>query len=444
VTSEPDPPAVAPEEPTDAAFDLAQGGLRAGDSLGGYVLESEVARGGMGVVYRARDEALGRTVALKVIATSVAHDAVFRQRFEREWRAAARLEHPNAVPVYRAGEDDGRLFLAMRFIDGRDLATEVRERSGLPPLEAAQIISQVAGALDAAHALGLVHRDVKPANILLGRQDGTVQSYLADFGLTVDHDAQAGLTRTGQVVGTVAYMAPERIRGGTVDSGADVYALGGVLHFCLTGLAPYPVAHDLDALSAHLSQPPPKPSDHGAPRSFDEVVAGAMAKEVSQRSPSAGAVGRAALAAARVDETARAHRDVGIGDAVPRAQRPAPEPRTPRWKARVFVALAGAGAVAVAGLLALIQGDGDQPAGEAARARPAAPIKLPLPPEHVVVARGFIWTATGSGRRIRVDPRARAVSQLGAAVDLVGGFYPDLDAGAGGVWTTQNYASTGG
>ena len=416
--------------------------LRAGQSLGGYILESEIARGGMGVVYRARDEALGRTVALKVIAPDLALNPSFRQRFEREWRAAARLEHPHVVAVYRAGEDDDRLFLAMRFIEGHDLATEVAERGRLPAAEAAEIISQVGWALDTAHAQGLVHRDVKPANILLSRQEGAVHSYLADFGLTVNHDAQAGLTRTGQLVGTVAYLAPERIRGGKVDALADVYALGGVLHYCLTGSAPYPVAHDLDALSAHLSRPPPKPSEHGAPRAFDEVVASAMAKDTSDRTATAGDVGRAALHAAGDEAMPHERTALGRDPAVPPAERQAAStPSKPHSRARV-VALSAFVIVAV--LLAVSQrerGGPEQPG--AARAR-TAPIKLPLPPVRVAAAGGFVWTATESGRRVRVNPLNREVSSRGAAVDLAGGSFPDLAAGAGGLWTTQNYPTTGG
>src|SRR5262249_32424381 len=158
------------------------------------------------VVYRARDVRIGRSVALKVIRPPFARDPSFRARFERESRLAARIEHPNVVPVYRAGEAEGQLYIAMRYIDGIDLATLLAERGTLAPDEAVRLVSQVAWALDAAHSLGLVHRDVKPANVLVA---GT-HAYLTDFGVTTSVAAKSRLTRTGELVGTVAYLAPEQ------------------------------------------------------------------------------------------------------------------------------------------------------------------------------------------------------------------------------------------
>ena len=186
-------------------------GSLVGATVGGYRIDAEIARGGMGVVYRARDVALNRTVALKVIAPALAADRVFRERFRRESRLAALIEHPAVVPVYRAGQDGGRLFIAMRLIDGYDLGSALRHDGPWPPADAARVITAVAGALDAAHARGLVHRDVKPGNILLAR-DGQA-AFLTDFGLTVETDATTALTQTGHWVGTVAYAAPEQLRG---------------------------------------------------------------------------------------------------------------------------------------------------------------------------------------------------------------------------------------
>jgi non-specific serine/threonine protein kinase len=270
-----------------------------GPTLGGYVIEEELGRGGMGIVYRARDEALGRRVALKVIAPDFARDRSFRERFRRESRLAAHVEHPAVVPIYGAGEDHGRLFIAMRFIDGTDLATVLRQRGALPAVDAVALIGQVAGALDAAHARGLVHRDVKPANVLLSPD--VRRAFLTDFGLTLELDQGPELTRTGSWLGTPAYAAPEQLRGGAIDARTDVYALGGVLYHCLTGQVPYPAASAQEAVSAHLLDPPPRPSavDPGLPRALDTVVAHAMSKDPEARFRSAGELADKAAAALR-------------------------------------------------------------------------------------------------------------------------------------------------
>jgi non-specific serine/threonine protein kinase len=268
--------------------------LAPGESLAGYVIEELIGRGGMGLVYRALDPELGRQVALKIIAPTVADDPAFRRRFEREWRLAATLEHPHVVPVYRAGEESGQLFLAMRLIQGESLEARLQAGGPLDPREAVHVVEQIAQALDAAHARGLVHRDVKPANVLLEGDGGW--AYLVDFGLTVTLDAQTAITRDGMFMGTAAYAAPEQISGGEVGPRTDVYALGGVLHHCLTGEPPFPAENLLDALSAHLSRPPPQPSRcrDVVPRGFDEVVGRAMAKEPARRFPSAGRLAEAA------------------------------------------------------------------------------------------------------------------------------------------------------
>jgi predicted ATPase/predicted Ser/Thr protein kinase len=291
--------------------------LRPGEQLGGYVIERELARGGMGVVYRASDPALRRAVALKVIAPALAADRVFRERFRRESRLTAQVEHPAVVTVYRAGQDRGRLFIAMRFIEGTDLATVLRERGALSPADVVALIGQIASALDAAHARGLVHRDVKPANVLLSPD--SQRAFLTDFGLTIELDQGPALTRTGAWVGTLAYAAPEQLRGGAVDARTDVYALGGVLHHCLTGQVPYPVAQELDAMSAHLFDPPPRPSaaDPRLPRALDDVVARAMSKDPGARFPSAGDLAQAVRAAARGEPVPQSEQSVATGAAAP-------------------------------------------------------------------------------------------------------------------------------
>ncbi len=208
--------------------------LRPGDLLAGYRIESVIARGGMGVVYRARQLDLGRTVALKVIAAERAGDPVFRARFVREARLAASLDHPNVIPIFEAGDDGGVLFIAMRLVDGADLERLIAREGRLAPERAVALIEQAASALDAAHARGLVHRDVKPANLLLAGS----HVYVTDFGVAAAPAPGRPLTSASHWVGTAGFAAPEQMRGGAVDRRADVYALGGVLFAALTGRPP--------------------------------------------------------------------------------------------------------------------------------------------------------------------------------------------------------------
>ena len=240
---------------------------RIGSVIAGHRLERLVGRGGMGVVYEAVDESLDRTVALKLIAPELAAEPGFRERFMTESRIAASLDHPNVVPIFRAGEEDGLLFLAMRFVGGDDLRTLVGRDGPLDPGRAAAVVGQVADALAAAHARGLVHRDVKPANVLLTSDD---HAYLTDFGLVKDLAATTGVTRTGEVLGTLDYVAPERIQGGETGPWTDVYALGCVLFFVLTGHVVFPLDEPERKLWAHLSAPPPST---GVTPEVDAVVA---------------------------------------------------------------------------------------------------------------------------------------------------------------------------
>jgi predicted Ser/Thr protein kinase len=267
-------------------------------TFGAYDIQREVGRGGMGVVYLATDRRLGRRVALKVIVPELAADAQFRRRFEREARVAATLEHPHVVPVYEAGEQDGSLFIAMRFIDGRDLATEVRDHGRLAPDRLARIVLQVAGALDAAHRSGVVHRDVKPANVLLTGAGDDEQAYLTDFGLTREAASESGLTLTGQWVGTVDYAAPEQILGEPTDARSDVYALGCLAFQALTGRPPYQGA-PAARLFAHMNDPPPSACEArpGLRPEVDAALVRALAKKPADRFQSAGDLGRALAAA---------------------------------------------------------------------------------------------------------------------------------------------------
>src|SRR4051812_17594322 len=207
--------------------------------IAGYRIDSVAGRGGMGIVYRATDVHLERQVALKVISGELAEDEDFRRRFKRESRLAASLRHPNVVTVFAAGEQAGLLYIAMDYIEGTDLKALLTGRGGALDLPlATEVIKQVASALDAAHAKALVHRDVKPANVLIAIVDGGHNAYLTDFGLTKDMSSESGMTKTGMFLGTLDYAAPEQIEGRPLDARTDVYALGCMLYELLTGRVP--------------------------------------------------------------------------------------------------------------------------------------------------------------------------------------------------------------
>jgi serine/threonine protein kinase len=255
---------------------------RIGTTIAGYRIERLLGRGGMGRVYLAEDTRLGRKVALKLLDPELAEDQRFRDRFTRESRLAASLDHPNVVPIHEAGEADGVLFIAMRYVEGTDLARLIERGGPLSPERTLTIVSQVAAALDAAHRRGLIHRDVKPGNILVGEDDHT---YLTDFGLIKRREQGTALTKTGQFMGSVDYAAPEQIEGRDVDGRADVYSLGCVLYECLTGEPPYPRDSEVAVLYAHLNDPVPRPTDKRPelPAGVDAIVGKAMAKEPEER-----------------------------------------------------------------------------------------------------------------------------------------------------------------
>ena len=254
----------------------------------------------MSVVYLAEHDWLQRKVALKVLAPQLADDERFRERFVRESRLAASLDHPNVIPIYEAGASGGDLFIAMRFVEGSDLRTLLHEEGALEPARAIGILRQVAAALDAAHEQGLVHRDVKPANVLLARprsSEPVEHVYLSDFGLTKRSASDSAVTGTGQFVGTLDYAAPEQFKGETPDARTDVYSLGCVLFECLTGRPPFRSENDAGLMYAHLQQPPPPVTSErpDLPHEIDRVVGRAMAKAPDDRQPRAGAlVGEAA------------------------------------------------------------------------------------------------------------------------------------------------------
>jgi predicted ATPase len=270
--------------------DGGSAGLAVGSQVAGYLLEKEIGAGGMAVVFRARDERLDRLVALKLLAPWLAADGEFRRRFLREARAAAAVDDPHIIPVYEAGEAGGVLFLAMRLVSGGDVRGLLRREGPLPPGRATAIISPVASALDAAHVAGMVHRDVKPANMLIDARPGRPDHvYLADFGLSKSRSASA-LTGTGLYLGTAGYMAPEQIQGGVLDGRADQYALGCAAFELLCGGVPFVRDQDAAVIYAHLSAPPPSAAARrpDLPPGVDEVLARALAKAPGDRYASCG------------------------------------------------------------------------------------------------------------------------------------------------------------
>ncbi len=284
--------------------------LDRGAQVAGYRVERVLGRGGMGMVYLATQLSLNRPVALKVIAEELADESGFRERFVEESRTAASIDHPHVIPIYEADQRAGLLFLAMRYVDGPDLKAFIQRRGRLPAHVAVRVVTQAADALDAAHARGLVHRDVKPANVLVASADDRPHSYLTDFGLTKRSASQSGVTRSGEWVGTLDYIAPEQLRGESVDARADVYALGCVLYEALTGRPPFPRDNDVAKLWAHISDPIPAVQAlvPEVPAALDEVVARAMAKDRDKRFASAGEFGEAAIEAidgALTDHAAR-------------------------------------------------------------------------------------------------------------------------------------------
>jgi serine/threonine-protein kinase len=274
---------------------------RIGSVVAGCRIEAFLGRGGMSDVYLAEHERLGRKVALKLLLPALSAEPEFRIRFESESRSAAEIDHRNIVPIYDAGEADGVLYMAMRYVDGGDLRGQIA-RGPLGVGRTLFILEQAAAGLDAAHRHGIVHRDVKPANILIESRSERV--FVTDFGVA-RHTATPGVTRAGFFVGTVDYAAPEQIEGRPVDARTDIYALGCVLYEALSGRAPFGGDGEVAVLHAHLAEPPPtltamRPD---LPKAFDDVVASAMAKARGERFPSCRELVRAARAAALLQPT---------------------------------------------------------------------------------------------------------------------------------------------
>ena len=373
-----------------------------GSTLAGYRLDALIARGGMGVVYRATHLALDRPVALKVIARQFADDEGFRQRFLRESRLAARLDHPAVVPVFDAREEDGELIVAMRLIAGGDLKKRIKTGGPLPPAEAVELLGQVADALDAAHAAGIVHRDVKPHNILL---EGD-RAYLTDFGLAKAL-GDSGVLSGASIVGTVEYMSPEQWRGEQVGPAADIYSLGCVLYECLTGVVPY-------ARQAGGAEP-------RMPAGLDGVIERAVAKDPAARYATAGELidaarecqGAAPAATEVLFDPAESPTVVGWRERVAGAPR--------QWLGALVAVLAGAIALAF-----LLLGGGGPSV--------SAPIAVGAPPLHLAIGPETVWvTSAPDGTLTAIDPesgRVRSRMPVGQGASGVA-------IGAGFVWVSN-------
>ncbi len=351
-----------------------------GMTIAGFRLDELIGEGGMGVVYKARQLDLDRVVALKLIQPTLSDSNEFRDRFQRESRLAASIDHPNIVPVFQAGEEQGVYFIAMRYVDGTDLGEYLRSRKApLEPVASARLIAEVADGLDAAHQAGLVHRDVKPANVLL---DSRLHPYLTDFGLTKQISSQSLNTKTGIWLGSINYSAPEQIEGQPVDARTDVYALGCVLFEALTRRLPYARDSEMALMYAKVHNEPLLPSevDPQLPSAFDEVIRRALARRPQDRFPSAGNLGAAALAAAQGVADVAPERTVARGAASSTNQGYEPTRATPllesstqvmeqRRSSRNWLAL-GAGLLAVLAILALsvvvlLSSDSRHPSSEA-------------------------------------------------------------------------------
>lgn len=405
-------------EPTEPAGHPANGGLAAGAEFAGLVVEAEVGRGGMGVIYRARDRELDRVRALKVLAAERSADREFRERFRRESRQAAAIEHPNVIPVYRAGEEAGRLYLVMRFVDGPSLADVLADRGRLPLDETLDIVAQVAAGLDAAHAVGLVHRDMKPGNVLL--EGG--RAFLGDFGISKLAEAGDALTSTGQFVGTVDYVAPEQLEGGTVDRRADVYSLACVAFHALSGERPFPRETQLATMFAHANAPRPDAGPQ-IPSKVREALKRGMAVDPGERPASAGELAAELERAAGASSIATTER-LAVADR--------------RGARRLFVVAGVAGALAaVAAIVLLVAQDDPAPPSEPPLEATTVSDLAPRP-RTVTIGPQQVWVASpASGTVTAIDPVAaepltqRAVGEEPAdvAVGLKGVWVADRDAG---------------
>lgn len=383
--------------------------------FGRYRLIEAIGEGGMGKVYKAHDTVIDRYVAVKVLSTELVTEPGFRERFRREAHTAARLTEPHIIPIHDTGEVDGRLYLVMPIINGTDVGTLLKREGPLNPERAVLVVEQLAAALDAAHAAGLVHRDIKPSNALMTKGDFT---YLIDFGIA--HDAGATkVTKTGTIIGTLAYMAPERFTTGVADARADVYSLTCLLYEGLTGAQPYPGDSAEQQITAHLTHDPPKPSTFNSaiPAAFDYVISRGMAKKPTDRFPSAGELARAARAAAASSQAPTAFASVHAKPA--RASR------------RAWIGLGSVAAIMLLiGVVTLAWRPWQQ-----ARQQPST---LSASPTTAPMSLTGKWSGSVSGAQSGFDVVADIVddAQLTGTVS-----YPQLYCG--GIWTQHGSAGNG-
>jgi YVTN family beta-propeller protein len=388
----------------------------------GFRIERVLGRGGMGVVYLAHQIVLERMVALKLLAPELAEDENFRERFLRESRLAASLDHPNIVPVFDAGEVEGRLYIAMRYVEGQDLGRLLDEQGPLDPARALRLLAPIADALDAAHGKGLVHRDVKPSNVLLDQQE---RPYLADFGLT-RQIAEQGLVEQSHFAGSLDYVAPEQIEQQPVGPAADVYSLGCVLHQCLTGRPPYRRGSNLATLFAHLEDAPPTT---GSP--IDPVLATALAKEPADRYPTC------------TELVTSARKALGV-----------PEVVVVRDRKPLLLATIGLTLLVAAALAAFFLTRESGPAKPSTKPtltprvdslqridpktnRLAATIGIGRFPSAVAVGAGKVWAGTMDDQNlVRIDPES---NQITGAVETGG--TEAIAVGGGSVWVSTALAT---
>jgi YVTN family beta-propeller protein len=387
------------------------GDISIGSTVAGYRIDAQLARGGMGVVYRATHLGLERQVALKVIARELADREGFRERFLRESRLAARLDHPAVVPIYDSREVDGELIVAMRLIPGGDLRKLIDREGPLPPDRAVALLDQVAEALDAAHAAGIVHRDVKPHNILI---DGD-RAFLSDFGLAKALD-ESGIDSGASVVGTAEYMSPEQWRGGAVGPAADIYSLGCVLYESLTGIPPF-ARKEAD-------------TEPEIPEGLEEVIEQAVAKDPDDRYASASGL----IAAARERESGELAGTRVLSEADSELPTVALRQRKGSFGIGSLrgrrLAYAGAGAVLIAAIVALVLVfTGDDGVSV------SAPIEIGAPPLRIAAGSEAIWvTSEKDGTLTRLDPDSG--EPIGEPIDLSAGI-SGVAVGEGSVWVSD-------
>ena len=426
--------------------------VRVGTELGGYRIESVIGRGGMSSVYLAQHIRLGRKVALKLLAPELAGSERFRDRFLRESQLAASIDHPNIVPIFDADEIDGTLCIAMRYVEGSDLKELIRSDGPLPAGRTVAIVAQVASALDAAHERGLVHRDVKPGNVLLTPEDHV---YVSDFGLTKRALSVSGLTATGQLVGTIDYVAPEHIKGDPVDGRADVYSLGCVIVECLTGHVPYPRDLEVGVLWAHVEDPPPTVTIErpDLPPEVDDVVASAMAKRPDERTATAGDVATGLRSACLLEAPASEMPTRPTKRPTRRpTKRPTKRPQTtPRRKAAYAAAALVLGAALTIGVVLVTGGAGDRApvpaANSVARIDGDEPAFTTLAqvgedPTGVAIGEdGDVWVINqGDSTVNRIDPETGEVTPAKSTLGIPTG----IAAGEGSLWITNGFGSQNG